>query len=155
MIGSVTALLALQKGLPLSYNRDLQEDKAAVFDADDTLAAALVALPVMVASAEFEPPRPSSWVTALDLAEVLVGRGVAFRAAHDTVGRLVARLHTEGRELADLTAEELTATHPSFVTGDLSVVDPSGSVGRRISPGGGSFRSVADQITALRTRLDR
>ena len=153
VIGDLTGLLALQKGLPLSYNRDLQEDKAAVFDADDTLAGALAALSGMVASAAFDPPPPSSWVTALDLAEVLATRGIAFREAHQAVGRLVARLLAEGKTLSEVTAGELEAAHLSFIPEDLDVIDPKVSVERRRTPGGGSYVSVLDQLAELRSIL--
>jgi argininosuccinate lyase len=154
VIGDVAALLALQKGLPLSYNRDLQEDKAAVFDADDTLAGALAALSGMVASAEFDPPPPSSWVTALDLAEVLAARGIPFREAHNAVGRLVARLLAEGKLLSEVTAGELEAAHLGFIPEDLEVIDPKVSVERRRTAGGGSYVSVLDQLAELRSILD-
>ncbi len=153
VIGDLTGLMTMQKGLPLSYNRDLQEDKAAVLDADDTLAGALAALSGMVASAEFDPPPPASWVTALDLAEVLAARGIPFREAHDAVGRLVARLLSEGKNLADVTAGELEAAHLSFVPEDLEVIDPQSSVERRHTPGGGSYVSVLDQLAELRSVL--
>jgi argininosuccinate lyase len=154
VIGDLIGLLTMQKGLPLSYNRDLQEDKAAVFDADDTLAGALAALSGMVATAEFDPPAPSSWVTALDLAEVLVVRGIPFREAHEAVGRLVARLVAEGKGLDQVAAGELEAAHLSFVPKDLDVLDPQTSVERRRTPGGGSHISVLDQIAELRARFD-
>ena len=153
VIGDLTGLLTLQKGLPLSYNRDLQEDKAAVFDADDTLAGALAALSGMVASADFNPPGPSSWVTALDLAEVLVVRGIPFREAHNAVGRLVARLLSEGKTLAEVTAGELEAAHLRFVPEDLEIIDPKVSVERRRTAGGGSYVSVLDQLAELRSLL--
>lgn len=153
VIGDLTGLLTLQKGLPLSYNRDLQEDKAAVFDADDTLAGALAALSGMVESAEFDPPEPLSWVTALDLAELLAARGIAFREAHQAVGRLVARLLAEGKTLSEVTAGELEAAHLSFIPEDLEVIDPRVSVERRRTAGGGSYVSVLDQLAELRTIL--
>ncbi len=145
-IGDLTALLTLQKGLPMAYNRDLQEDKAAVFHADDVLAGALDALSGMLAEASFHPPEPSSWVTALDLAELLVARGVPFREAHRVVGGLVARLVARDAELADLTAQELVAAHELFTPDDLEAVDPAASAGRR--DGG-----VATQIDDLRAWL--
>ena len=153
VIGDVTALLTLQKGLPLAYNRDLQEDKRAVFHADDTVALSLDALAGMVASAVFDPPAPSSWVTALDLAEALVGRGVPFREAHETVGRLVASLLAGGRTPAELTAEELQAADSKFIPADLDRTSPEGSVSRRVTPGGGSHESVRDQLVELRAML--
>lgn len=153
VIGDVTALLSLQKGLPLAYNRDLQEDKRSVFHADDTLALAVEALTGMIAGARFHPPPPTPWVTALDLAEVLVERGVPFRTAHEVVGGLVATLVAEGRTPADLTPEELAAAHDAFEAGDLDRTTASASAAHRRTPGGGSMESVATQIETLRTRL--
>jgi argininosuccinate lyase len=149
----VAGLLALQKGLPLSYNRDLQEDKALVFAADDALAAALPALTAMVAGADFHPPAPSRWVTFVDLAEVLVERGVPFRGAHDAVGRLVRRLLDDGRGPDEVTAGDLTAAHDRLTPQDLELLDPAASVARRRSPGGGSMTAVTQQLQALRARL--
>ncbi len=153
VIGDLTGLLALQKGLPLSYNRDLQEDKRAVFHADDVLTTALAALTGMIETAEFDPPAPSSWVVALDLAEALVARGVPFRDAHHAVGGLVAALKAEGRDFTDVTIGDLEATHQQLVPEDLDLLDPMGSVAARRSPRGGSFASVAEQIEEIRTLL--
>jgi argininosuccinate lyase len=152
VLGDVTALLALQKGLPLAYQRDLQEDKALAFHADDTLAATLEALGAMLAGARFHPPLPSSETAALDLAERLTGRGVPFRRAHKAVGRLVAALHGNGRDLGSATGDDLAAD-PLFEQADLEVIDPQGSVAQRLSPGGGSVASVHHQIETLRRRL--
>ncbi len=149
-IGDLMAMLTLQKGLPLTYNRDLQEDKEHVFRSDDTLAGTLEALTGMIADADFHPPAPSSWVTALDLAEALVVRGVPFREAHHAVGRLVSALVAGGRELADATVEDLDTADPRFVGDDLTLIDPSVSVDRRVTMGGGSVESVHRQIEALR-----
>ncbi len=153
VIGDLTGLLALQKGLPLSYNRDLQEDKRAVFHTDDVLTTALSALTGMIETAHFDPPSPSSWVVALDLAEALVARGVPFREAHRAVGELVARLKAEGRDFTTVTAGELEGTHPRLIPEDLDLLDPKGSVAARRSPRGGSFTSVAEQIEELRGML--
>ncbi|MCP3998614.1 MAG: argininosuccinate lyase [bacterium] len=153
VIGDLTALMSLQKGLPLTYNRDLQEDKRAVFHADDALAQALAAVGGMVESAQFHPPEPSSMVTALDLAEILVDRGVPFREAHEAVGSLVAGLASEGRTLADATAGELEAAHVQLIPADLELLTPAASVADRVTPGGGSMESVAAQLNALRTAL--
>ena len=150
VIGDLTALLTLQKGLPLTYNRDLQEDKRAVFHADDTLALALAALGGMLESARFHPPEPSSMVTALDLAEILVGRGVPFREAHEAVGRVVAAVAVDGRGLAEATEGELRAAHELLGPEDLAALTPAASVAARVTPGGGSLESVATQLEALR-----
>ncbi len=155
VIGHLTAVMALQKGLPLTYNRDLQEDKASVFAADDTLAATLEALTAMLASAEFHPPPPGSAVTALDLAEEMVGRGVPFREAHEAVGRLVASLAGDGRDLSDATAQDLDAADSRFEVADLARTNPLDSIAKRVSPGGGSFADVAIQMAAIRERVGR
>ena len=152
-IGSLTALLTLQKGLPLAYNRDLQEDKVHVFGLDDTLAATLEALTGMLANARFHPPAPSSFTTALDLAEALVGRGVPFRESHKAVGALVARLIDEGRQLGDAEEADLTAVDSRFRPEDLELLDPAESVRRRRSPGGGSPESVLRQVEAIRNQI--
>ncbi len=154
VIGDLTAIATLQKGLPMTYNRDFQEDKRAVFHADDTLSGALDALAGMVGTAHFHPPAPAGWVTALDLAEALVERGVPFRQAHHVVGGLVSSLVAEGRNLTGLSAEELVAFDERFIEQDIDRLDPARSVEIRATSGGGSTTSVAEQIEALEEILD-
>jgi argininosuccinate lyase len=153
VIGDLTAITALQKGLPMTYNRDLQEDKRLAFHADDSLAGALDALGGMVATAEFHPPAPSSWVTALDLAEVLVERGVPFREAHHVVGRIVSDLVAQDRTFDDLSADELVDMDERFKESDIERVDPVRSVTYRVTAGGGSMYSVGAQIRQLEAFL--
>ncbi len=117
----VAALLGIQKGTPLAYNRDLQEDKRAVFHADDTLATALPALGGLLATARFHPPQPDDRTVALDVAEALVARGVPFREAHEAVGRLVASVG--GGSLRDATQEQLAGAHPLLTGDDLPSVE--------------------------------
>lgn len=148
-IGRLTGLLALQKGLPLAYNRDFQEDKAAVFAVDDALAGALEAMTALIAGADFHPPPPDPSVTALDLAEALVERGVPFRAAHHAVGRLLSALSAEGRTLGEASAADLEAADPRFRPEDLALTDPVESVRRRRSKGGANFESVRRQLELL------
>ena len=150
-IGDLTTLLVLQKGLPLAYNRDLQEDKPPLFRADDALAGALVALRAVLVSAEFHPPAPGPWTATLDLAEALVERGVPFRQAHEAVGRLVAALVAAGRTPADATVADLAEADPRFVGSDLAKLDPMTSLGRRQTPGSGTADSVRQQIEKVRT----
>lgn len=152
-IGGLTAMMALEKGLPMSYNRDLQEDKEHLFRVDDDLVGAVPALAGLLATARFHPPPPASETAALDLAEALVGRGVPFREAHRVTGGIAARLAAEGRAFSSLSAHDLTDAHPSFKTSDLDLLDPVVSVKRRAAPGGGSPQSVATQIAHLRTEL--
>ncbi len=153
-IGRLTGLLSMMKSLPLSYNRDMQEDKEHLFALGDDLEGALVAMAALVAGAEYHPDPPSGDVTALDLAEVLVERGVPFREAHEAVGRLVAARNSDGETLEGAGFEELAAVHDVFRPGDESLTDPVESVRARRSPGGGSFESVREQIAALREKLE-
>lgn len=155
VIGDLTTIATLQKGLPMTYNRDLQEDKRAVFHADDTLAGSLGALAGLLSTATFDPPAPIAWVTALDLAEALVERGVPFREAHFIVGAVVAALVDDGRTFEDLTADELVAFDVRFIADDLARLDPSDSLSRRTTHGGGSLDAVAHQLAQLEQRARR
>ena len=152
-IGRLTGLMALQKGLPMTYNRDLQEDKEAVFAIDDALAGSLEAMTALVGDADFHPSAPESSVTALDLAEALVERGVPFREAHRAVGKMLSALLADGRTLSEAIPADLTATDPRFVPEDLALTDATESVRRRRSTGGGSFSSVQEQLRLLKDRL--
>jgi len=153
VIGDLTSILALQKGLPLTYNRDLQEDKRIVFHADDTLAGSIEAMATLLAGLEFHPPPPDSTTSALDLAEALVRRGVPFRAAHTEVGRLVRHLEEDGRSLHEATAADLEATDSRFDPADLDLVDPTRSLEQRSTAGSGSPQSVKEQLAAIRELL--
>lgn len=153
VVGDLTAILTLQKGLPLTYNRDLQEDKRIVFHADDTVTASLEAMLALLAGVEFAPPPPGVTTTALDLAEALVQRGVPFREAHTVVGRLVKTLEDSGRTLGEATADDLAGTDPRFHPEDTDRLDPATSVHRRATEGGGSPQSVRDQVAAIRELL--
>jgi argininosuccinate lyase len=152
-IGHLTGLLAVQKGLPLSYNRDLQQDKEHLFIVDDDAGMALRTLAGMVTTAELNPPPPSDLVTALDLAEVLVERGVPFREAHRAVGSLVADVVGRGETLTSVSEEDLSALHPVLRPDDLAVLDPTESVRSRRSRRGGSFASVVEQLEEIDTRI--
>lgn len=146
--GDVAALLALQKGLPLTYNRDLQEDKRLVFHADDRLAGALFAMEALLRGLTFDPPAPSADTTSLDLAEVLVRRGVPFREAHEVVGRLVRQMESDGRDLGSVTDDDLEAVDATFEPGDATALDPKSSVqARRVTD------RVTVQIAELRSLL--
>jgi argininosuccinate lyase len=153
LAGDVAAVLALQKGLPLAYNRDLQEDKRIVFHADDTLASALPAMIALLEGIEFDPPLPGSETVSLDLAEALVARGVAFREAHTVVGRLVAHLEESGRSLDAATMEDLEAIDSRFRISDLELTDVTRSVANRVTLGSGSPDSVRDQVKDIRLHL--
>ncbi len=153
VIGDVTTLLTLQKGLPLAYNRDLQEDKPAVFHADDTLAATLKALAALVGLVEFHVPAPDASVLAIDLAEKLVELGVPFRQAHRAVGSLVLSLSERKESLNKVACADLKAAHPLFREEDLNLLRSDSFSEQRRSPGGGSVSSVRDQIRKLKEIL--
>ncbi|MGH2772368.1 MAG: argininosuccinate lyase [Actinomycetota bacterium] len=147
-------LLGVLKGLPLAYNRDLQEDKEAVFDAADCLAAVLPALAGAVESMTFDVRRmheaaAASAATATDLAEALVMKNVPFRRAHEAVGGLVAAVSAEGLSLAEATDDQLEQAHPQLSREMLSTIDPAASAGSRTSHGGTAPERIDDQIAAL------
>ncbi len=151
--GDVTAILALQKALPLAYNRDLQEDKRIVFHADDTLASALGAMVELLGGLEFHPPGPGSETVSLDLAEELVRRGVSFREAHTLVGELVALLEARGKTPSEATIDDLIEIDQRFEEADLDRLDPTASVRARATSGSGSPESVRAQIDEIRRRI--
>lgn len=153
--GDMAAILALQKALPLAYNRDLQEDKRIVFHADDTVAAAIEAMGAMLLGVEFAPPAPGAETTALDLAEALVERGVPFREAHSIVGRLVKALEEDGRSLGAATGDDLTAIDDRFEASFVDRLDPATSIGRRVTAGSGNPDSVREQVERIRSILSR
>jgi len=160
VIGDLTALLVVLKGLPLAYNKDMQEDKEPTFDAVDTYGAALRAMDGMLSTMHVNADRMRSaaqggFMAATDLADHLAARGVPFREAHEIVGRLVLMCEREGRTLQDLTVEELRAASPVFNRDALEAVDIDAVVARRTTTGGTAPERVAEQITAAREALGR
>jgi argininosuccinate lyase len=158
LIGALTALLTTLKGLPLTYNRDLQEDKEPLFDAVDTLALALPALAGTVRSLVFDRARleadaAGGFALATDLAEALVRAGVPFREAHEQIGRLVAGCEARGVDVTDLTPGELASALPQLSDVDGSLLDPHAAVARRAAPSGPAPERVRAQLAALRARL--
>ena len=128
--GDLMALLTVMKGLPLAYNKDMQEDKEAFFDARDTLVKGLTVFTAMLRTVTFrkdvmERGASGGFTNATDCADYLVKHGVAFRDAHEVVGKLVAHCLNENKALLDLTLEELQGFHPAFgadVFDDLSML---------------------------------
>ena len=157
LIGHLTAVLTTLKGLPLAYNRDLQEDKEPLFDAFDQVTLALAALGGLLATADFDTERmqeaaDSPTSSAVDLAEYLVAEGMPFREAHALVGALV-RDSIERR----VPLEELVAAHPNLGSAAVALLEPGVAVTRRTTPGGGGPKPVAEQLSRFRQRvaLDR
>jgi len=153
LIGNLTGLLATLKGLPLAYNRDLQEDKEPLFDAVDQVQLALVAMGGLMATATFNTDRMaeaagSDSLVATDLAETLVVAGTPFRDAHAIVGALVRDSLENNVPLV-----EVAAAHPKLGEGVRALFEPGAAVARRTSPGGGGPGPVAQQLEALWQRL--
>jgi len=155
--GDLVALLTLLKGLPLAYNRDLQEDKEAVFDAADTLRGSLEVMTGVVGSLAFRTDRlaeaaATGFSAATDLAEYLALRGVPFRQAHGIVGRIVRACVERGRDLPDLGLAELRAFSPRFGPDALGVLDAAATIRRKRTSGSTAPAEVARALRAARRR---
>ena len=159
IVGDLVAVLVTLKGLPLTYNRDLQEDKEPVFDAVDTLLLSLPAMAGTVASLTFDQQRLAAtagggFALATDVAEELVRRGVPFRSAHEQVGAVVADCEARGIDITDLDAGALTAALPDLGDADIDVLlSVGGAVARRDASLGPAPARVREQLAALRARL--
>ncbi len=153
LAGNLGRILTVLKGLPAGYNRDLQEDKEAVFDSVDTLSLVLPAMTGAVRSMTLvrarieEALRPG--MLATDLADHLVRRGVPFRESHDVAGALVRAAEASGRELSALSLEEMRAVHPGFGPEVFAIFDPRTSVESRAVRGGTSAAALEAQFEAL------
>lgn len=159
-VGDLTALLVTLKGLPLAYNKDLQEDKEPAFDAVDTYAASLRAMAGMLSTMRVNEDRMregalGGFMAATDLADLLATRGVPFREAHEIVGRIVLDCERAGRTLQDLTPDELKAASAEFGDDALSAVDIDAVVARRDTFGGTAPDRVDEQLTLAREALGR
>ncbi|HEX7354958.1 MAG TPA: argininosuccinate lyase [Mycobacteriales bacterium] len=155
LIGHVTGVLAMLKGLPLTYDRDLQEDKEPVFDAVDTLLTVLPAMAGMIATMRVRTDvlaaaAPEGFALATDVAEHLVRRGVPFRDAHEAVGALVAWCQEREADLGDPSDADLAAISPLLTPDIRSVLTVAGAIAARDTPGGTARGRVADQLRSVR-----
>jgi len=158
-IGDLAGLLAILKGLPLAYNRDLQEDKSALFRTLDLSARAAEVFAEMLPALKWRRDRLAAgfhegFAGATDLAEHLVERGVPFREAHGIVGHLVRDLQEAGRTLADLNEAELKGYSSRFGKGALTTLSAHASAAARGSHGGSSKASVARQMGRAETEIE-
>ncbi|HEY9378570.1 MAG TPA: argininosuccinate lyase, partial [Jiangellaceae bacterium] len=158
LVGNLTGLLTTLKGLPLAYNRDLQEDKEPVFDSVDSLCLLLPAFTGMVATLRFHTGRmaelaPQGFSLATDLAEWLVREAVPFREAHQIAGAAVRRCEELGIELWELSDDELTAVSPHLRPAVRAVLTVHGSVASRSGKGGTAPVRVAEQLDAVRVAV--
>ena len=157
LVGNLVGMLTVLKGLPTGYNRDLQEDKEAVFDSVDTLSVVLPAVTGAVEGMSLDRTRITralrTEVLATDVADHLVRAGVPFREAHRAVGAAVRAAEESGRDLHRLSLEELRAFHPGFSEDVFEVFDPVASAESRGEAGGTSAAALERQLVALARAL--
>jgi argininosuccinate lyase len=156
--GNLMALLTLMKGLPLAYNRDMQEDKLPVFDSAETLTACLSVLLEMLKEVKFNTARlretaAGGYATATDVAEYLVRKGVPFRSAHEITGKIVLYCISRNIPLTGLSLQELRTFSPLLTEDILTILDPVASVKARSSFGGTSPSEVKRQLRHYRKLL--
>jgi argininosuccinate lyase len=154
LIGNLTGLLATLKGLPLAYNRDLQEDKEPIFDSIDQLLIMLPAIAGMVSTLTFHPDRlaelaPKGFSLATDIADWLVRQRVPFAEAHEIAGACVRRCEADGIELTDLSADDLLEISPHLTAEVRSVLTVDGSINSRSGRGGTAEARVREQLTEV------
>jgi argininosuccinate lyase len=157
LLGDLTALLALLKGLPSSYNKDLQDDKRPLFDAIDTVSLVLPAFGGALAESKFQPEKMSaalsSTMMATDLADYLVRKGATFRESHGAVGKLVRLAEERGCELSGLTRADFAGAHALFADDVSDALSAEASVRNREISGGTGPKAVADQLRSARAAL--
>ena len=158
VVGSLMSLLVLVKGLPLTYNRDLQEDKEQVFDAIDTVSASLSIMAELLANLEFKTDSlykatQSGFLTATDLADYLVLKDVPFREAHGIVGRAVAYCLEKKCELRELSVDEMRRFSPAIEKDVFEILSVEGSVDSRISAGGTSTVRVKEALVVAEKQM--
>jgi argininosuccinate lyase len=160
VVGSLTSLLVTMKGLPMTYNRDMQEDKVPLFEAADTVAGSLEMAVAVIQSVKLHPEKPcaaaeESWVVATDLAEALARAGTPFHQAHQIVGRFVLESVRSGKKPSDWTAEEMQRFAPEL-TGDMAaLLDPRKGMKSREIPGGTGPDAVAAALARARQSLGK
>jgi len=158
LIGALTGFLVVLKGLPLTYDRDLQEDKEPVFDAVDTLLVVLPAVAGMIATMRVRTERTAAtaadgFALATDVAEHLVRRGVPFREAHEAVGHLVVWCLANNVELDAVPDDVLARINPALTADVRAVLTVEGALAARAAPGGTAPARVAEQLTAVRAQV--
>lgn len=158
VVGHLQALLVLMKGLPLAYNKDLQEDKEALFDGVKTVQACLAAMTILLDEGlEFRVDRLNQSVTedfsnATDVADYLAAKGVPFREAYNLVGQVVKTSLAAGKLLKDLSLEEWQSLHPAFESDIYEAIAPRQVVAARNSLGGTGFEQVRQALSAAQQR---
>jgi argininosuccinate lyase len=160
VMGCLTSLLVTMKGLPMTYNRDMQEDKIPLFDAADQLADSLLMMSSVLDSTRLNPARPAaaaeeSWVVATDLAEALARAGTPFHQAHQIVGRFVLESVNAGKKPSDWTAEEMHRFAPEFTADFVALLNPAEGMKSREVPGGTGTMAVASALAHAKETLGK
>jgi argininosuccinate lyase len=159
VFGHLQGMLVLMKGLPLAYNKDLQEDKEALFDGVNTVQACLEAMTILLREGlEFRPARlaeavESDFANATDVADYLATKGVPFREAYNLVGKVVKTCLSQNKLLKDLTLAEWQTIHPAFESDIYTAIAPRQVVAARNSYGGTGFEQVKQAIARSRSQL--
>ncbi|MBM4275229.1 MAG: argininosuccinate lyase [Deltaproteobacteria bacterium] len=157
--GSLMSLLMTLKGLPLTYNRDLQEDKEPLFDAADTVTASVELMAGLLEALEVRPEKMAAtlkggFLTATDMADYLVTKGVPFRTAHEQVGAAVRYAEGQGKELGELSLEEVQKFAPTAAPDLFEWLTIEASVARRKSPGGTAPERVVEALARVEKELE-
>jgi argininosuccinate lyase len=160
VFGDYTALFLTMKGLPMTYNRDMQEDKPRIFDAADQLRGSLEMACAVIDSTRLNPSRPAaavqeSWSVATDFADSLARNGIPFHQAHSLVGKLVLESVKRGKKPSDWTPEDLTAFAPEFTPDMARLLTPLEGMKTRELPGGTGPATVARALSEAEVRLQQ
>lgn len=158
VMGSLTSLMVTMKGLPMTYNRDMQEDKVPLFEAADEVAGSLEMARVTIESVKLNPATPlaaaeESWVIATDLAEALARAGTPFHQAHQIVGKFVLESVRSGKRPSEWTAQEMQSFAPEFTSDFARLLDPRPGMESREVPGGTGPKAVAAAMEEAQARL--
>jgi argininosuccinate lyase len=158
VMGCLTSLMVTMKGLPMTYNRDMQEDKVPLFEAADQVSGSLEMARAAIESVKLLPAKPAaaaeeSWVVATDLAEALARAGTPFHQAHQIVGRFVLESVRSGKKPADWTAEQMAQFAPEFTSDFAALLDPRQGMQSREIAGGTGPHSVAAALAAAKERV--
>jgi len=158
-IGLLTGWLASMKGLPLGYNKDLQEDKGIAFEAEDTVIACARTSATVVRALTLRPDAAraaaSGLLLATEVADYLVGRGMPFRTAHEVTGRIVRDLDKAGRDFSSLSLADWRAYHDLFDDRIFAAITPEAAVAARRTPQSTNPAAVAAALADVRAWLDR
>lgn len=155
VVGALSALLVMVKGLPMAYNRDLQEDRPALFDAMHTAIASTRVAAGCISSMTVRdgPDLNGDPLLATELADFLAANGVPFREAHHVVGRIVRHCEQNGHNLSVMTVADFQSFHPAFDSEVLEWLEPAAAADRRTSHGGTAWSEIVRQVSALRATL--